>query len=107
MNTFAQSVIGVVLPVLLVLAASDALAIDSARAERFELTGSGTLTVDTPTLRLGDLQLKATLSTSAAVPAAPSIQSDARFTLTGTLAAASVVCYNDTIFRDDFDADGF
>jgi hypothetical protein len=29
------------------------------------------------------------------------------FQMTGVLAAAPMVCYGDTIFRDDFDGDGF
>ena len=53
------------------------------------------------------MDVKAMLSASVAAPAAPSIQSNFRFALSGTLAAASLVCYNDTIYRDDFDADGF
>jgi len=53
------------------------------------------------------LRLNAVL-TPAAIPAgAPLLQSDGRFALRATLGAASLVCYADTIFRDNFDGDGF
>ena len=71
------------------------------------MSGVGSLVLDPPAQRGGSMDLKAMLSASVAVPAAPSIQSNGRFALSGTLAAASLVCYNDTIYRDDFDADGF
>ena len=74
---------------------------------RFELSGSATLRPDPPILRSERLRLKAVL-TPAAIPAgAPLLQSDGRFALRATLGAASLVCYADTIFRDNFDGDGF
>jgi len=60
-----------------------------------------------PPLRSERLRLNAVL-TPAAIPAgAPLLQSDGRFALRATLGAASLVCYADTIFRDNFDGDGF
>jgi len=35
------------------------------------------------------------------------VLSDDRFGLTGRFESSVVACYNDTIFRDDFDGDGF
>jgi len=95
------------LAALLGCAACNALALHSPQSHRFVLSGSGSLTLDTPTLSRGQLQLKAMLSASVTPPPAPTIQSSSRFALSGTLAAASLVCYNDTIFRDDYDGDGF
>ena len=37
----------------------------------------------------------------------PTLQTGDSFMLTANLAAATLVCYNDTIFRDGFDGDGF
>lgn len=36
----------------------------------------------------------------------PVRQTSARFALTATVSASSLVCYNDTIFRDGFDGTG-
>ena len=78
-----------------------------AQLHRFELSGSATLRPDPPILRSERLRLNAVL-TPAAIPAgAPLLQSDGRFALRATLGAASLVCYADTIFRDNFDGDGF
>ena len=107
MKPSARIAIGPALPALLILVATEAFAIDSGQSRRFELTGSGTLVLDAPVLSRGELKLKAMLSAGVSAPAAPSIQSNGRFALSGTLGAASLVCYSDTIFRDDFDADGF
>ena len=75
---------------------------------RFQLVGSGTLQFDQPVQQTGNVQLKAYLTPSDARNAAsPSLQEGGGFALTANLSAASLVCYNDTIFRDDFDADGF
>ena len=74
---------------------------------RFELSGAGTLIVDAPTLHDGNRQLKASLTRDAADIEKSMVLSDDRFALTGSFASSVVVCYNDTIFRDDFDGDGF
>jgi len=88
------------------MAADAAFAADPASTHHYELSGSSSLSLDAPVLRTGSLRLKATLS-GAATHAGPVIQSDARFALSATLGATALVCYNDTIFRDDFDGDGF
>jgi len=38
--------------------------------------------------------------------AAPARTSASRFAIAAAAAPASLVCYNDTIFRDDLDGDG-
>ncbi len=89
------------------LSTSVVFAAESTNAERFTLTGSGTLSLDQATQSSGSLKLKAWLTpTGAALAASPPVQENARFAVMATLAAAPSVCYNDTIFRDDFDGDG-
>jgi hypothetical protein len=72
------------------------------------LAGSGTLSLDQSVQKSGNVQLKAYLTPSdAAISAPPLVQEGGGFALMAGLTAASLVCYNDTIFRDDFDGDGF
>ncbi len=71
---------------------------------RFSLAGQGTLSIEEPAKVSGPFELRASLSPSAALPSA---QSAGRFALLAALSTTSLVCYNDTIFRDDFDGDGF
>lgn len=76
--------------------------------QRFQLTGAGVLQLDAPMQQSGNVQLRARLvPNSSALAASPPAQEGGVFALKASLAAASMVCYNDTIFRDDFDADGF
>lgn len=78
-----------------------------ASTNRFALTGSATITRDTPTLRNDTISLRSYLAPSdAAVANSPIVQDGGRFTLMAKAVAATQVCYNDTIFRDDFDGDG-
>jgi|SRR5450432_317844 len=74
---------------------------------RFQLLGSGSLQLDQPVQKTGNLRLKAHL-TPAGVALADSVpvQEGGVFALMASLAGASTACYNDTIFRDDFDGDG-
>ena len=75
---------------------------------RFQLVGSSTLTLDQAVHRGGDLQIKAYLTSTETSSAASSpAQEGGRFSLNALLSTSSIVCYNDTIFRDDFDGDGF
>ncbi len=53
------------------------------------------------------MSLKAQLSPLAVSVYKAPLQSNTQFALVATLAASSLVCYSDTIFRDDFDGDGF
>jgi len=74
---------------------------------RFELSGTGTLMLDPSTQQGSNLQLKASLTPAATAVDKSVVLSDARFALTGIFASSAVVCYDDTIFRNDFDGDGF
>jgi hypothetical protein len=76
--------------------------------QRFQLTGSGVLQLDAPLQKSGNVQLRGRLvPDDATFAASPPAQEGGVFALKASLAAASMICYNDTIFRDDFDADGF
>ena len=80
---------------------------NAAQSSRFEITGSGTLVLDQPLQKGGNVQLKATLvPADVASPALPKVQAGGGFALNASLAAVSTACYNDTIFRDGFDGDG-
>ena len=82
-------------------------AAQSAADGRFQLSGAGTLMIDPPTLQDGSRQLKASLTPAATGVDKSVVLSDERFALAGSFGSSVVVCYNDTIFRDDFDGDGF
>lgn len=83
-----------------------ATATDSA-PHRFSLTGSATVTRDSPTLHGDALSLRGHLATSgAALSSSAVVQDGGQFTLMANAVSAPLVCYNDTIFRDDFDGDG-
>ena len=104
---YAFTRIPVAIAAFLAIAANCAFAADSTSAHRYQLDGAGTIALDTLVQYGGGLHLKATLSPSVPAIGTPLLQSSGRFALTATLAAQSLVCYNDTIFRDDFDGDGF
>jgi len=72
-------------------------------------TRSAALRADPPVQKSATYALRASLmSPDAALAAQPPVQEGGGFALMARLAAASLaVCYNDTIFRDDFDGDGF
>lgn len=96
------------IPAIVAIAANCTFAAESASGRRYELSGAGTLSLDAPLQQRDGLRLRATLSPDAAVIDTLVLQSGGRFALTANLAAQSaLVCYNDTIFRDDFDGDGF
>jgi hypothetical protein len=98
---------GRVFCILVYSAAFTAAAVEPVTPQhRFELSGSATLRPDPPILRSDRLRLKATLTPTAIPADAPMLQSDGRFALRATLGTASLVCYADTIFRDNFDGDG-
>lgn len=83
-----------------------ATATDSA-SRRFSITGSATVTRDSPTLHGDKLSVRAALAPSnAAVSSSAVVQDGGQFTLMANAVAVPLVCYNDTIFRDDFDGDG-
>jgi len=94
---------------LMVIAFVFAAATASAAAEelRFQLSGYGTLAFGRPPQTSADMQLKAYLTPKdAAIAALPPLQEGGGFALIASVTATSLVCYADTIFRDDFDADG-
>lgn len=73
-------------------------------SDRFSLVGTGTLIADAPAQTVPGLTLRGTLSKNAATSAGDGEHNG--FLLNATLDATPLVCYNDTIFRDDFDGDG-
>jgi hypothetical protein len=92
----------------LILASLVAVTAGASEPPRFQLVGTGRLTMEQPTQKSGNVQLTARLTPSdAALSASPPVQEGGSFALLANLAAASLVCFNDTIFRDDFDGDGF
>lgn len=78
----------------------------SASPPRFVLSGSATLIPDAPVQRAPGWRLNAKLSPVTGPDVAPPAQSGGGFTLVAYTSLSSDVCYNDTIFRDDFDGDG-
>ncbi len=79
-------------------------------ASRFALAGTASLTPDAPLQRSAGFRLQAQLApaqTPKPAPAqTPSAQTGAAFALVAYADNVATACYNDTIFRDDFDADG-
>jgi hypothetical protein len=107
-NSFASRRFGLLFGSIAAFASFAASATSASELPRFRLVGVGTLTLDKPTLKSGNVHLKADLTPSdAAISSAPPAQEGGGYALMANLAAASLVCYNDTIFRDDFDGDGF
>jgi len=73
---------------------------------RFSVSGTATLTPDAPPQRAAGFRLQAQLAPVRAPAQAPPAQTGAGFSLVATASAFATACYNDTIFRDDFDGDG-
>ena len=81
---------------------------------RFSMTGTAALSQRAPAQSNGSFELRGELQRvgggAVAAPslAAPSLAWGARFVIDASPVAtpASLVCYNDTIFRDDYDGDG-
>jgi hypothetical protein len=85
-----------------------AFAAESTSAQTLRVTGKATLRVDQPVQKSGSLSLKAYLTPKdAAIAAMPPVEEGSSYALIAKLIAKPSVCYNDTIFRDDFDGDGF
>ena len=90
------------------VACTPAFAANAPPAGRFRLSGTGTLRAGPAVQANAKLRLNATLlPVDAAIAASPPVQEDGRFALMASISATPLVCYNDTIFRDDFDGDGF
>lgn len=93
--------------VIAIAFASAAAANATADNQRFQLSGYGTLTVDQQSQENGNIRLRAYLTPKdAAIAASPPLQEGGHFAMIAGLTAQSLVCYADTIFRNDFDADG-
>ena len=75
-------------------------------SQRYTLTGSATLSNDAQTLRGDKLSLRGYLQSTEAPSTAAFVQDGGRFTVMAHAVAVAQACYNDTIFRDDFDGDG-
>jgi hypothetical protein len=73
---------------------------------RFSLHGSAALSRDPPPLIKDAFALRGYLTSNDAPSTAAIVQGTGRFAVMGSLVALAQVCYNDTIFRDDFDGDG-
>jgi hypothetical protein len=79
----------------------------SAQPARFSIAGEGQQAVDAPAQSNDRFALKAQLAGPVDASTALSTQAGDRFSLTALLSTSSLVCYNDTIFRDGFDGTGF
>ena len=90
------------------IATNYTFAADTAQPHRYALDGSAALTADAPLQRGGALRLRATLAPPSVLTEMQSVQVAGRFALSATLGVERPgICYSDTIFRDDFDIDGF
>ena len=105
MSTPRRAITTALTAIALALAAASASA--AAGGQRFQLYGHGTLTVEQPAQTSANMQLKAYLTPEdAAIAALPPLQEGGGFALIASVTTTALVCYADTIFRDDFDADG-
>jgi hypothetical protein len=77
----------------------------AAQPARFAIFGDAQLATDARVQTGGRFELEAQF-TAADVPAALAVQTAGRFTMNAVLSTSSLVCYNDTIFRDSFDGTG-
>jgi hypothetical protein len=76
-----------------------------AQPARFAIVGDASLAADTVEQRSERFTLKAHL-TAPSSSTSEGTQANSRFTLDAALSTSSMVCYNDTIFRDGFDGTG-
>lgn len=75
-------------------------------ASRFALGGTAWLTPDAPPQRSARFRLQADFAPAQVPAQAPWAQTGGAFALVAYAGSVATACYNDTIFRDDFDADG-
>jgi hypothetical protein len=83
-----------------------AVAAEPDPSSRFALNGNGSLSRDAKTFSGGTLSLRGYLQSNEARSTAAIVQDGGRFTIMAKAIVLASVCYNDTIFRDDFDGDG-
>lgn len=88
----------------MLIRAAALLAGSSAFAAQFSLSGTARLSQDASAQTNSRYSLRAQLT--APPKSSVAAQSGARYTLFAALTTTSLACYNDTIFRDDFDGDG-
>ncbi|MEO6689242.1 MAG: hypothetical protein ABIS07_18645 [Dokdonella sp.] len=84
-----------------------AIPIAHAAPASLKLSGSAVLRTDQPQQHGDAFALKATLIPRRAASASATVHEGGAFAMIGKLAAVPLICYGDTIFRDDFDGDGF
>jgi len=89
-----------------VLALLAGMSAHAEQAQRFTLTGTASVSRDQSVLSDGKLSLRGYLQSRDAPSRAAIVQDGGRFTIMAKTVAVAQVCYNDTIFRDDFDGDG-
>jgi hypothetical protein len=90
------------------VATNVAFAAESTSEQNLRVSGFATLRLHQPAQKTGTLSLKAYLTPKdAALEASPPVQEASGYALMAKLIAKPSVCYNDTIFRNDFDGDGF
>lgn len=93
---------------LILVAVAVARAANASAGERFQLSADGMLHATGPTLENSRFQLFGTFATETPGPyPAPDTLAGGRFALNAIASSNSLVCYNDTIFRDGFDGNGF
>jgi len=93
---------------LALIAAQTALAASDGVTGKYTGSGVGMLRNDARTQSGDRFALRAYLQRrDVTSPALVPVQGDARFVLLAKLAQKPSVCYNDTIFLNDFDGDGF
>jgi len=73
---------------------------------RFAVSGTSTLTPDAPAQRAAGFRMQAQLTPVRGPVLASNAQAGGRFVLVAWADSVATACYNDTIFRDDFDGDG-
>lgn len=77
-------------------------------AAQFELRVDASRSREVQLQRGGRFELQAEMSVELQQPSvAPAPLAGGAYILDAVASTSSLVCYNDTIFRDDFDGDGF
>jgi len=101
------SAVSVVALVSLVFVNNAAFATEYTRKQSLHLRGSAALRADQSTQQSARFKLSASLTRNdATIAASPPVQEGGGFAVMAKLLVKPTVCYNDTIFRDDFDGDG-
>lgn len=89
-------------------AITDAVTNPADAAPQFELRVDASRSREVQLQRGGRFELQAEMSVELRQPSvAPAPLAGGGYVLDAIASTSSLVCYNDTIFRDDFDGDGF